>query len=381
MNRRTMLRVSLGGAAGAALGLANWGCTPGREMAAAGPPVMDARAARLVPVQVSRDRIIRTVAGLRPFRPAGFRVEGERLDGTTIIHNYGHGGGGLSLCWGSSHLAAEELNGVEGGRIAVLGAGALGLTTARLLQDRGREVTIYAKELPPHTTSNVAGAQWSPFSVSDPGEPPAGYDEMYERAARFSHRYFQSLTGSRYGVRWVENYSLSEARPEGPRGGSMADLYPESQVLGPGEHPFPVPYARRFHTMFIEPDPFLGELQRDVLLRGGRIMVRELRHRSEVRDLEESVVVNCTGLGSRALFDDRTMTPIKGELVHLLPQPEVDYITLSGGSYMFPRRDGILLGGSRGRGDWSTEPDPRTVERILEGNRAVFEGWRGGGVA
>jgi hypothetical protein len=41
---------------------------------------------------------------------------------------------------------------------------------------------------------------------------------------------------------------------------------------------------------------------------------------------------------------------------------------------MFPRRDGILLGGTHERGDWSLQPDPATELRILAGHRELF-GW------
>jgi glycine/D-amino acid oxidase-like deaminating enzyme len=45
---------------------------------------------------------------------------------------------------------------------AVLGCGGVGGATARLLQRRGWRVRIYARDLPPETTSNIAGAQWLP---------------------------------------------------------------------------------------------------------------------------------------------------------------------------------------------------------------------------
>jgi glycine/D-amino acid oxidase-like deaminating enzyme len=72
------------------------------------------------------------------------------------------------------------------------------------------------------------------------------------------------------------------------------------------------------------------------------------------------------------LFGDTELTPIRGQLVFLLPQPEVDYCTIGPGSYMFPRRDGILLGGSWGRGESNLEPDPGITERILHDNAALF---------
>ena len=95
--------------------------------------------------RIQPDQVIRTVVGLRPYRPSGFVVRGERMGEKLVVHNYGHGGGGITLSWGSSALAVREAPGVGERRAAVLGAGIMGLTTARLLQDRGWAVTIYAK--------------------------------------------------------------------------------------------------------------------------------------------------------------------------------------------------------------------------------------------
>jgi glycine/D-amino acid oxidase-like deaminating enzyme len=68
------------------------------------------------------------------------------------------------------------------------------------------------------------------------------------------------------------------------------------------------------------------------------------------------------------------LEPVKGVLVVLLPQPEVTYNVLGGGGYMFPRRDGVVLGGTFEHGDWNTTPEPEAVARILRRHRALFEG-------
>jgi D-amino-acid oxidase len=62
---------------------------------------------------ISEDTELRV--GLRPFRRAGVRVECERSD--IVVHNYGHGGSGVTLSWGSAqdaaHLAREAVTGIR----------------------------------------------------------------------------------------------------------------------------------------------------------------------------------------------------------------------------------------------------------------------------
>jgi D-amino-acid oxidase len=332
---------------------------------------------RFARVHVSEDRIIRTVVGLRPFRPSGFVVRAEKIGDKTVVHNYGHGGGGITLSWGTSQLAVDEAWKTGEKRFAVLGCGAVGLATARLLQQRGAEVTIYAKDLPPHTTSNIAGGQWSPTSVMDRDRRTSESDALLARASRLSHRSFQQLPAAEFGIRWLENYILSdEPLQDWWEQDLVRDLYPESRELAPHEHPFPARHARRFTTMLIEPPIYLSAMLRDVRLAGGRVVVRELASRDQVQELPEPVVLNCTGLGAKALFGDDELEPVKGQLTFLLPQPEVDYITIHRGLYMFPRRDGVLLGGTFDHGVWSLDVDEAVRQRMVAGHRTFFEGMR-----
>lgn len=334
---------------------------------------------RLARVLVSPERVIRHVAGLRPFRRCGFTVRTESLGDKPIIHNYGHGGGGVSLSWGCAHLATQAALATPYRDVAVLGCGVIGLTSARLLQDRGFTVTIYARELPPDTTSNFAGASWAPVTVVDPDRRTPTFDEQFVRASRFAFRYFQNLAGAKYGVWWRERYALSET-PPGSSSSIMsliADVWPTSVTLSPGEHPFGSLYASRLLTMHIEPSVFLPSILLDFRAIGGRVVVRDFGDVQSIRDLPHPLIVNCTGLGAGALFGDAEMLPIKGQLTVLAPQPEVDYITVGPGDlYMMPRQDGIILGGTHERGEWSLEPNPAEVERIMRGHRALFEQMR-----
>jgi D-amino-acid oxidase len=360
-------RRAIGRLAGAAAGIAAAGCRYAATGFAAAPPRRFAR-----PI-VEWDRITRTVVGLRPYRPSGFVVRAERLGDKLVVHDYGHGGGGVTLSWGTAELAVREALRAEDADVAIIGCGAVGLATARLLQRAGRNVTLYAAKLPPDTTSNIAGAQWGPFSVFEPAAATPAFRAQFDEAARLSYRHYQTLLGPEYGVRWIENYFVGDEPIRLPSFVSeLPDLFPDVQAVPPDDHPFPARYATRVLTMFIEPNTYLRRMERDVRAAGGTIVVRAFRDRADVLSVPERVIMNCTGLGARTLFDDDELIPIKGQLSVLLPQPEVDYITLSGGLYMFPRSDGILLGGTFERDVWSTEVDDVARSRVVEGHMRFF---------
>ena len=327
---------------------------------------------RFAPVKVSRDRVIRTVVGLRPYRPEGFVVKVERLGKKIVIHNYGHGGAGISLSWGTSTLAADHARNTNRRRFAVLGCGVMGLSTARLLQRRGGTVTIYTKEMPPETTSNIAGALWLPTSSYDSQSVTPEFPEQFRLAARISNREFQNLVGNDYGVSWIESFTLHRGAPAEAReiiGG--AELYPATRVHRDPARYFGFPYVTQFNTMLIEPATYLNALLRDFYVAGGKISVREFRSREELMALPEQVIMNCTGLGSKVLFRDASLAPVRGQLEVLLPQPEIDYCYLYGSLYMFPRRDGIILGGSFDYDDWSLKANADQTKSILDGHADI----------
>jgi len=224
--------------------------------------------------------------------------------------------------------------------------------------------------LPPDTTSNIAGAWWSPTSVFETTTPK--FNEQFRQACRISNRAFQLLVGPEYGVRWIDTFELS--RQEASLGRELAggnDLYPQLEIHRDPENYFGFPFVKQFSSMLIEPSIYLSALLRDFYIAGGRVVVKEFRNRQEIARLREPVIFNCTGLGSRELFDDEELSPVRGQLEILLPQPEIDYCYLSSG-YMFPRRDGIVLGGTWDHDDWSLTPNPQQATDILEAHREIM---------
>jgi D-amino-acid oxidase len=345
---------------------------------------------RFAAVKVSRDRVIREIVGLRPFRPEGYVVEAQRVGQKLLIHNYGHGGAGITLSWGTASQAIElarepiappvvtpRRSARKARRFAVIGCGVNGLSTAILLQrhfsDGTPNVTIYARDLPPETTSNIAGGFWSPTSAYDGDAVSPKFIDQFRAASRISNRAFQLLIGPQYGVRWLDTFDLmrSEAGVQRQLPGGN-DLYPQLTLHRNAERYFGFPVVRQYSTMLIEPSIYLAALLRDFYSAGGRLIVKEFLTRDEVMRLPESVIFNCTGLGARALFDDKKLIPARGQLEILLPQPEIDYCYLGPG-YMFPRTDGIVLGGTFDRDDWSLAVNPDQATSILNSHAEIMK--------
>jgi glycine/D-amino acid oxidase-like deaminating enzyme len=168
MDRRSFLQHSGAFAGLSLIGLA--GCarrvTTPTVGGAPSLPFYDA-VGQIIPIRAHVDRIFRITVCLRPFRPAGPRMDVERVGDKVVVHNYGHGGSGWSLSWGSADVVVRKaLKAANGSReVAVLGCGALGLTAAITAQRAGLRVTIYAKERPPYVRSARATGSWTPDSL------------------------------------------------------------------------------------------------------------------------------------------------------------------------------------------------------------------------
>src|SRR5262247_3455990 len=236
MNRRTFLQNA--GAAAVALGFG--GCAASKTRVVA--PVQAHHQVHLALINASWDRVIRTTVGLRPHRDSGFRLEADKLDQKMLIHNYGHGGAGMSLSWGTGQIAAEFALEHTERRVAVIGCGVVGLTSARQLQRRGCEVTIYAMAVPPNTTSNMSLAGFTPTSGLVENRTPE-WDVQFRRAAEIAYTQLQLLARPEYGISWIYSYSPSsnENNNNAPQGANPllpSQLRTGQVVLQPGEHPF-----------------------------------------------------------------------------------------------------------------------------------------------
>jgi D-amino-acid oxidase len=396
MTRRDFLQAA---GVAASAGFAS-GCAA-RRTTAADRPVVRVSAPRpplnLAVPRISWERVIRTTVGLRPHRDSGFVLKAEKFDEKTVIHDYGFGGAGMSLAWGCGAMAAGMALEHNERKAAVLGCGSPGLTAARQLQRRGFEVTIYTMTVPPDTTSNMSWAGFTPATalIGNERRTPT-WDAQFRQAAEISYQQLQLFAGAPgWGVYWIDSYNatdnVSRDRPgAGTAPGSREDdLVPDSirperdsEVLGPGEHPFPTKYAIRTSSLAIEPSIYLDKLLAEFGLFGGKIVIRKFDTPRDLMSVPESIIVNCTGLGSKTLFNDGELVPIKGQLTVCIPQPEVKYRAFGQlpnsavAASINPRSDGIVVGNMMERGNWSLDPNPEVRQQNVDAAIHFFAAMR-----
>ncbi|MBI2621043.1 MAG: FAD-dependent oxidoreductase [Candidatus Levybacteria bacterium] len=244
--------------------------------------------------------------------------------------------------------------------VLVLGSGVSGLSSAIVLLKKGYSVTIWAKDFPPNTTSNMAGAFWYAFD-----------HKPYERAriwAKKSFEYFRKelLTDPKSGCIKRKVVNITDKKYKKRWWHTEINSF---QKLAPENLPDGYKYGYTYDTFVIDTSIYMDYLVAMFKKLGGKMVKKSVNNIKESL-LVSDLIVNCTGLGSLKLLNDKRLYPSRGQVVKIKPN-SLDYIIIDDSGWnnfamAAPRTNDIILGGTRQANSWNTKIDPKDREEILQ---------------
>jgi len=245
-------------------------------------------------------------------------------------------------------------------KITVIGSCVIGLTTAIQLQEAGYEVSILTKALPNQTTSARAAAIWFPFKA----KPLSKVNHW----SKVSYKVFKALANkSTTGVSLIDFLELAQD----DRQPKWVDALPEGAWRKAGANELPQGYSFGNIALvpLIETPIYLAYLLKTFQSNGGTLSLQQVQKLEEIAQ-PNSLVINCTGLDSRELVGDKTLYPIRGQIVKAEPLEGVLACADDGGpnalAYIIPRADCVILGGTAEEGKGSLVPQKETTDSILK---------------
>jgi D-amino-acid oxidase len=244
--------------------------------------------------------------------------------------------------------------------VIVLGAGVSGLTCGIRLLEKGLRVKIIAHCVPPHTTSNIAPAYWSPFRVHPEGR--------VLRWGRYSYEVFINLSAeSCTGVSLIRLMELYDHQVPNPW---WEKAVPECVRANPSEVPLGFKEAYLVEVPLIETPIYMEYLVRRFNHLGGYIHKLD-KGITSIKDLyrEDVIIVNCSGLGAYEVCDDKNVYPIRGQIVRTT-NPGLSLCYHYEGAkneitYIVPRSGDCILGGTAEERNWNTGVEEQIAKKIL----------------
>jgi hypothetical protein len=329
------------------------------------------------PPKITKENILGFGFGVRPYRVGGFRLDREDICGKSFYHNYGHGGGGVSLAPGCARRIVDKFlmeHKDKEREVAILGCGYMGLFQSIILAELGFDVTIYAHIFPQKEgfykdksllVSQVAGGFWMPFGCDFTSNRP-----LHDATTKESYQFYTDCIekklykGLSYKDAVLIDYEnpILTAVPEGLMNWREVKVDFGNGVLHD---------AIIYRTILIDGDTFLNELMDEARQKGVKFVEREFVNLSDILTLKEKVIFNCMGGESRKFFKDDNLIPIAGHLIYVKKHPGVDYFLCSRTPdpafqvTTYPQSNKLAIGLAYQKIGWITEPNKQTLETIM----------------
>lgn len=245
----------------------------------------------------------------------------------------------------------------------------IGLPTAVMLTQSKffPQVTIIADRFTPNTTSDTAAA-----SLRITANKTSSTDPRKEEWTRETYRYFFDLFASplagKLDISLVTMYVIFEGHRTDPWWkdlvlGFRTVSATEKQKMNISQDK----NAWCYSTLIIPCGPYLTWQMEQFKANGGRVVQRKLNSLQEIESIYD-VIVNCTGLGSRELVNDKEVYPVRGQAILVDASWVKHSMTAEVGedvTYIYPRSKGVVLGGTAQIGDWSKDINFADREGIM----------------
>jgi D-amino-acid oxidase len=244
--------------------------------------------------------------------------------------------------------------------VVVVGAGVMGLSVAVRLREAGVDTRVVAADRGERTTSSVAAALWYPYGALPRHRVLRWSAETYVELAALAEREPTA------GVRLVRRRELVRERGAEPW---WRDAVPALGHVPADELPDGYADGWLLELAVADMSRYLPWLERRFEALGGEIVDARLES-LDAGLADVPVVVNCAGLAAAGLADDSDVIPVRGQVV-LVECPEgVDEWVLDQSdevelTYVVPRSESVVLGGTAEIGSTDLRPDPATAQGIL----------------
>jgi len=247
----------------------------------------------------------------------------------------------------------------------VIGIGVIGLSSAIELLRAGWQVVVMAKDLPPHTTSNVAAAFWNPFLA----EPQS---RVLPWAKTTLDAYYVQITQQVPGVSAAMLEQLYGPPVPSP---NWFYLVKKFNRLTPNELPNGYREGFRSEIIKIETPLYMPWLMAQVLELGGQVQQQTVNAFEEVAG-GVNCIINCSGLGARVLANDKHVYPVRGQVVRMTKPAQQRIVLVERGPhalcYIVPRSNDCIVGGTATADDYNEKPRLDVAEDILGRARQVM---------
>ncbi|XP_062981819.1 D-aspartate oxidase [Elgaria multicarinata webbii] len=258
-------------------------------------------------------------------------------------------------------------------KIAVVGAGLIGLSTAVCISDAisNCSVTVVADRFTPNTTSDVAAGMLIPHACPD---TPVHRQKQWFRET-FDHLsgICNSSEASEAGIHLVSGWQIFKTIPD-EKAPFWSDVVLGFRSMTEKElKKFPHhKYGQAFTTLKCNCPPYLIWLEKRLKENGGQVHSRHLEDLWELHN-DYDIIVNCSGIGSRKLVGDLEIYPTRGQVLKVHAPWVTHFIRDGDGlTYIYPGMHNVTLGGTRQKDIWTLSPDPKTSKNIF-GRCCVLE--------